>query len=129
MQANKRRDTMPEMRLRTALHRRGLRYRCDLRLDVPGIRVRADIVFTRPKVAVFVDGCYWHGCPDHGSLPKSNRDYWLAKITANKARDQRTGEALEQAGWHVVRVWEHDDVDDAAARIAALIGSPAETAR
>ena len=93
------------------------------------MRVRADIVFTRRKVAVFVDGCYWHGCPEHGSLPKSNRDYWFAKITANKARDQRAGEALERAGWHVVRIWEHNDVDDAAARIAALIGPQGETAR
>src|SRR3989454_673270 len=82
-------DTKPENRLRSALHRLGLRYRCDLRLDLDGVRIRPDVVFTRRRVAVFVDGCYWHGCPDHGRLPASNRAYWTAKIAGNRIRDQR----------------------------------------
>jgi DNA mismatch endonuclease, patch repair protein len=117
MRANGRRDTKPEMRLRSALHHRGLRYRCDLRVDVPGLSVRPDVVFTKHRIAVFVDSCYWHGCPKHGSAPVRNGDYWAAKIAGNQARDRRVDEALPAAGWGVIRVWEHDDVEDATRRI------------
>jgi DNA mismatch endonuclease (patch repair protein) len=129
MKANRRRDTQPELRLRSALHNRGLRYRCDLRVDVPALRVRPDIVFTRQRVAVFVDGCYWHGCPEHGSTPTRNGDYWRAKIVANQARDERVAAGLEAAGWHVVRIWEHDDMDKAAERIAAIVALRQQQAR
>jgi DNA mismatch endonuclease (patch repair protein) len=121
MQANRRRDTKPELQLRSTLHRRGLRYRCDVRLDLPGIRVRPDIVFRRQRVTVFVDGCFWHGCPEHGSAPRANGDYWRAKLEGNRRRDARTDAALVAAGWTVVRIWEHEDVDDAADRIVAAL--------
>jgi DNA mismatch endonuclease (patch repair protein) len=123
MRANHRSDTTPEKRLRSALHARGLRFRCDLRLDLGHVRVRPDIVFTRRRVAVFVDGCYWHGCPDHGTLPASNRGYWIAKIAANRARDRRADVALAAAGWIVIRVWEHEDAELAADSITRTISA------
>lgn len=107
MSANKRTDTKPELALRSALHRAGLRFRKDLRVDVDGLRVRPDIVFTRRKVAVFVDGCYWHSCPQHAVTPKTNVDFWVAKLARNVERDREQDAALHAAGWKVVRVWEH----------------------
>lgn len=121
MRAVRRRDTAPEMALRRALHRRGHRYRVDMKL--PGLRRRADIVFTRAKVAVFVDGCFWHGCAQHGTAPKSNADFWANKISTNRARDRDTDERLEELGWRAVRVWEHEDVEAAVEVIeSALAG-------
>ena len=120
MQATRRRDTPAEVALRRALHRRGLRYRVDLQV-VRGLRRRADIVFGPAKVAVFVDGCYWHGCPTHGELPMRNRGWWREKLEANMRRDTETTARLEAAGWHVVRVWEHEDPEDAAHRIATVV--------
>ena len=117
MQSTPRRDTPAEVALRRELHRRGLRYRVD-HPPLPGLRRRADIVFTRPKVAVFCDGCYWHGCPDHGTWPKANADWWRQKIEANKRRDRDTDARLAAAGWTVIRVWEHDDAVLAAEQIA-----------
>jgi DNA mismatch endonuclease (patch repair protein) len=114
MRANRRRDTGPEIRLRAALHARGLRFRADLLVEAGGVRVRPDVVFTRRKVAVFVDGCFWHCCPDHGNTPKANRAYWSPKLARNRARDQRVNSALLEAGWVVLRVWEHDDAQEAA---------------
>jgi DNA mismatch endonuclease (patch repair protein) len=104
----KRRDTKPEIELRRELHRRGLRFRVDYGL-APG---RPDIAFTRAKVAVFLDGCFWHGCPLHGTRPKSNAAWWKAKIRRNVERDARVREQLGQEGWLVLRYWAHDDVDD-----------------
>jgi DNA mismatch endonuclease (patch repair protein) len=121
MQANRRTDTTPELRVRSALHRRGMRFRKDLFLRVGGVRARPDIVFTRHRVACFIDGCYWHRCPVHRSDPKSNRDYWSAKLEGNVRRDRRTDAALESAGWTVVRVWEHEDAEAAADRIAQVV--------
>lgn len=122
MQGNRRTDTTPEIRLRAALHRRGLRFRKDLRLDLDDhVRVRPDIVFTRWRVACFIDGCYWHRCPEHGSEPKSNADYWGPKLDGNVRRDRRTDVALQEAGWIVVRIWEHEDPEDAATKVAAII--------
>jgi len=116
--ANRKRDTRPEVSLRSALHRRGLRFRKDLLLRCSnGVKVRPDIVFTASRVAVFVDGCFWHGCPDHGTVPRSNVDYWRPKFEANVARDRRADDALAQDGWLVIRVWEHE-VDDAVDRVA-----------
>jgi DNA mismatch endonuclease (patch repair protein) len=121
MQAQRIRDTAPEMAVRRALHALGLRYRLD-RAVVPGTRRRVDIVFPRPKVAVLVDGCFWHGCPSHGSrTPSANAWYWPAKIAGNIARDEDTGRRLAEEGWLVVRVWEHEDPNEAAIRIAALV--------
>jgi len=120
MRATRQRDTDAELKLRSALFRRGLRYRLQQRL-IPGMNRRADIVFLRAKVAVFVDGCFWHGCPKHGTSPKSNSAFWQEKIVANQRRDRDTNMKLVQLGWRVVRVWEHEDPDVAAERIQALV--------
>jgi len=114
--ANKSRDTGPELRLRSELHRRGLRFRVH-KCPEPGIRVRADIVFGPSRTAVFVDGCFWHACPDHGTLPKANRAWWREKLDANVARDRVADAALSEHGWTVVRVWEHEPPGKAADRI------------
>lgn len=109
------------MRLRRALHALGLRYRVDT-APVAGMRRRADVVFTRRKVAVMVDGCFWHRCPEHGTAPKSNAAWWDAKLSANVARDRQTDDLLTQAGWRVVRVWEHEATEEAAAKVIAELG-------
>ncbi|WP_192759592.1 very short patch repair endonuclease [Actinomadura algeriensis] len=109
MKANRRSDTKPEIALRRALHARGYRYRKDFRLDLPGgVRVRPDIVFTARRVAIFVDGCFWHVCPEHGREPTSNEWYWTPKLRRNVERDQAADAALQAAGWRVVRLWEHE---------------------
>ena len=108
MRAVLRRDTGPELRLRQELHRRGLRYRVDIR-PLPTLRRKADLVFTRAQVAVFVDGCFWHSCPDHLSLPKSNGEWWRSKLEGTKIRDADTNAKLRAADWLVIRVWEHED--------------------
>jgi DNA mismatch endonuclease, patch repair protein len=122
MRANRRRDTKPELALRSALHAMGYRYRKDLRLDLPQRRVRPDIAFTSRKVAVFVDGCFWHACPDHGSAPKNNEWYWSPKLARNVERDRAADAALAEAGWTVVRLWEHVPVADAVAAVIAAVG-------
>lgn len=128
MQANRRRDTDPELAIRRAAHALGLRYRVDAR-PLPSLNRRADMVFRGAKVAVFVDGCFWHGCPQHGTDAKRNAAFWEAKIARNRARDADTNALLAQAGWTVFRVWEHDDPIEAAARLATMIRrrSPAES--
>lgn len=108
MAAQATRDTSPEMALRRELHARGLRYRVNRRPE-PSLRRTADIVFTRAKVAVFIDGCFWHACPEHGTLPKSNREWWASKLSRNAARDRDTDALVTAAGWVVIRCWEHDD--------------------
>ncbi|MGY1784688.1 very short patch repair endonuclease [Geodermatophilus sp. SYSU D00698] len=113
MQANRRVDSRPERLLRSALHARGYRFRKDLRLDLPNARVRPDIVFTRRKVAVFVDGCFWHVCPQHGRQPDRNQWYWSPKLQRNVERDRRADSALKASGWTVVRVWEHETLEAA----------------
>lgn len=121
MQANRSRDTKPELNVRRALHRLGLRYRVAIAPE-PGLRRRADIVFPRARVAVFIDGCFWHGCPEHGrSVFNHNAEYWPAKIAANIARDADTNARLEQAGWHVLRYWEHESVEDIVAEIRQTV--------
>jgi len=116
MRANRRRDTGPELALRRELHRRGLRFRVD-HGAVETIRCRVDIAFTRARVAVFVDGCFWHQCPAHSNLPRANRDWWAQKLASNVARDRRNDLELEAAGWRVLRVWEHEPANSAADRI------------
>jgi DNA mismatch endonuclease (patch repair protein) len=103
-----RRDTAPEILLRKEAHRRGLRYRVDVPL--PGMRRRrADMVFGAIEVAVFVDGCFWHSCPEHLSVPKANRDWWVEKLRRNVERDRATDAHLISLGWKVLRFWEHED--------------------
>lgn len=119
--ANRRTDTRPELRLRSALHRRGLRFRKDLLLRIGELKVRPDVVFPRRKLAVFVDGCFWHGCPLHQHMPRRNQAYWAPKLKANVERDHRVDRALDAAGWGVVRVWEHEDPDQAALAVAVRL--------
>jgi DNA mismatch endonuclease (patch repair protein) len=122
MRANRRTDTKPELALRHALHRLGYRYRKDFRLDLDsGRRVRPDIVFTARKVAVFVDGCFWHACPEHGSKPKANEWYWSPKLVKNVERDRINDAALILAGWTVVRLWEHVPLDEAVATVVMAL--------
>jgi DNA mismatch endonuclease (patch repair protein) len=119
MQANRRRDTGPELAVRSELHRRGFRYRVDHPIRVGEKRpIRPDVVFGRAKVALFVDGCFWHGCPAHGTLPKeTNRGYWIEKIAQNKVRDERHRLLLESDGWVVIRVWAHEEPAEVANRV------------
>ncbi|HXP21666.1 MAG TPA: very short patch repair endonuclease [Streptosporangiaceae bacterium] len=129
MRANRRTDTGPELALRRALHGRGYRYRKDHRLDLaPGVRVRPDIVFTARKVAVFVDGCFWHCCPEHGTQPAANTWYWAPKLRRNIERDRAADEALGQAGWTVIRLWEHESLDAAVAAVTGALARPPESA-
>lgn len=120
MSRQARRDTSPELALRSALHRRGLRFRVHVR-PVEGLRREADLVFLGPRIAVFVDGCFWHSCPQHATEPKSNAQWWREKLARNRQRDAETDRRLVEAGWLAVRVWEHEPVADAAERIAALV--------
>jgi len=122
MKGNRRTDTRPEVALRAALHARGLRFRKDYRLPIHGRRAtRVDVAFTRARIAVFIDGCFWHGCPEHGRVPSTNPQYWPAKLARNRARDAAVTAGLEASGWTVVRVWEHEDVDEAAERVVAAV--------
>jgi DNA mismatch endonuclease, patch repair protein len=113
MRAIRRVDTKPEIELRSALHRAGRRFRKDLLLRIGSSRVRPDIVFTARKVAVFVDGCFWHCCPEHGRQPTANVEYWAPKLQKNVERDRRVDFILRQDGWTVVRVWEHQSIGEA----------------
>ncbi len=122
MKANRRTDTKPELALRHALHRLGYRYRKDHRLDLDsGRRVRPDIAFTARKIAVFVDGCFWHACPEHGSKPRANEWYWGPKLIKNVERDRVNDAALILAGWTVVRLWEHVPLDEAVTTVVTAL--------
>ncbi|WP_436317692.1 very short patch repair endonuclease [Streptomyces atratus] len=131
MAANRGRDTKPERLLRSILHSRGLRYRVNAR-PLPDLRRTADLVFTKAQVAVFVDGCYWHGCPDHYRPAMRHSRFWQDKIQGNQVRDADTNRRLRERGWTVVRVWEHEDPRRAAEKVVAALaqrlGSPAATA-
>ncbi|MFD4396354.1 very short patch repair endonuclease [Kitasatospora sp. NPDC058478] len=113
MQAIRSRDTKPELRIRQLVHAGGLRYRVAAR-PLPGLRRTADLVFGPAKVAVFVDGCYWHGCPEHYVSPRTNPGYWSEKVTRNVLRDRDTDSRLEEAGWIVLRFWEHESPEECA---------------
>lgn len=122
MKANRGRDTGPELAIRRRLHAAGLRYRVSPALRIgPGRPLRPDVVFGPARVAVFVDGCFWHGCPIHASWPARNGEFWRRKIENNRRRDAEQTERLSAAGWLVLRVWEHEDPDLAAARIASAV--------
>ncbi|MFD3520574.1 very short patch repair endonuclease [Streptomyces sp. NPDC058653] len=111
------RDTAPEVAVRKILHAAGLRYRVNV--PVPGMPRRTiDIVFGPAKIAVFLDGCFWHGCPEHATSPKSNAEWWRAKLDKNIARDRETTEHLEAQGWTVLRFWEHEDPEDISQAVA-----------
>ena len=115
-----RRDTLPELAIRSELHRRGLRFRVD-RAPLPGLRSRADIVFGPARVAVYVDGCFWHSCPEHGTRPKANAEWWEQKLRRNQERDAETDRRLREHGWEVVRIWEHEDPVEAAERVIRVL--------
>jgi len=117
-------ESAVERELRSTLHRRGMRFRKHLPV-IPGLRCRPDIVFTKQRIAVFVDGCFWHRCPQHGSAPRANAHYWQPKLDANVARDRRNDEALAAAGWTVLRFWTHQAVDEMA---EAIIHARSKTA-
>lgn len=106
MLGNRARDTKPELAVRRALHELGYRYRVDFR-PTPASRSRADIVFTRRRIAVFLDGCFWHSCPEHATVPQANADYWIPKLRRNAERDQEVSALLKSLGWTVLRFWEH----------------------
>ena len=119
MQRQRQRDTKPELAIRRVLHARGYRYRVDY--PIPGSRAKADVAFTRLRIAIFVDGCFWHQCPAHGTLPKRNRKWWKAKLAANVRRDAEIDKHLGSCGWTVLRIWEHDPPSAAVARIESLV--------
>lgn len=125
MSGQARRDTEPEVALRRLLHARGMRYR--VHYPVPTRPRRTiDVAFTRAKVAVFVDGCFWHGCPEHGTWPRSNAQWWATKIGRNRERDADTDAVLAAAGWTVVRLWEHESPEAALAEVAAEVARARE---
>lgn len=119
MERQARRDTRAELAVRRAVWQLGLRYRVHI-APLRGRR-RADLVFTRALVAVYVDGCFWHSCPLHATMPKANREWWEQKLAANVARDRDTDARLAEAGWTVLRVWEHEDPGEAAERICRAV--------
>jgi DNA mismatch endonuclease, patch repair protein len=120
MENTRQRDTAAERVIRSILFAYGLRYRVDA-TPIPGLRRRADILFRSSRIAVYVDGCFWHGCPVHATWPKQNADFWKAKIEANRARDADTNQRLKRAGWKVIRIWEHEDPNKAASRIRSAL--------
>lgn len=120
MQRQLRRDTGPELAVRKALHHRGIRFRVDVRPE-PDLRMRGDLVWRGRKVVVMIDGCFWHGCPIHGTSPKNNAQWWREKIGANVERDRRHDVELRQRGWMVMRFWEHEDPVGVAEQIERLV--------
>lgn len=120
MQAVPQRDTPCELALRRELFRRGLRYRVDTQ-PVSGRRFRADLVIKKYRLAIFVDGCFWHGCPVHGTLPKVNAEFWREKLAANVQRDGLNTKLLQDLGWKVFRIWEHESPYEAADYIMAYV--------
>lgn len=122
MRGNRGRDTSPELRLRAELYARGLRYRVSVR-PIPELRRTADIVFPRERLAIFVDGCFWHGCPEHHRPARKNAEFWSTKIAINKQRDLETTQALTERGWMVIRCWEHETADSVANRVASMLAS------
>lgn len=122
MQSNKPRDNRLELAIRSAVHGAGLRYRTHVR-PVSGVRCEADLIFTRRRIAVFIDGCFWHACPEHATWPATNAGWWRRKIEENAARDRRNDTELRQAGWTVLRIWEHEGIDRTVNRIVEVVGA------
>jgi DNA mismatch endonuclease (patch repair protein) len=123
MRANRRKDTTPELAVRSALHRRGLRFRVDHPVRVDGVAraIRPDVVFPRQRVAVFIDGCWWHSCPEHSTVATTNSEYWKAKLAENRARDARNTAHLMAVGWVVIRAWSHEDPRAVADRVGQAL--------
>ena len=126
MRGNRRADTRPELRIRSLLHARGYRFRKDYRVRLATLSVAPDIVFTRQRVAVFIDGCFWHSCPQHGNSPRSNVEYWSPKLRRNVERDERVTASLKAAGWAVVRAWEHEPPEQVVADVANTLAARIE---
>lgn len=124
MAAIRRKDTTPEVVLRSALHRTGYRFRKDYPIRIENQLIRPDIAFTKRRLAVFIDGCFWHSCPEHGRRPSANRQYWSPKLQRNAERDRQQTEALRTAGWTVVRFWEHELLEDVLRRITTILDQP-----
>ena len=123
MRGNRKVGSKPETQLRSALHRLGYRFRKNFPVDTGELRVKPDIVFPKKRLAVFVDGCFWHRCPIHGTEPSVNTSYWEPKLNRNVARDRRVDVALTAAGWRVVRIWEHQRVDEASRVVAETLAT------
>lgn len=121
MRGNRHTDTKPEKLIRSALHGLGYRFRKEFAITEQEVRVRADIAFPRQRIAVFIDGCFWHRCPDHGNSPRANREYWQRKLDRNVTRDERVSLALTTGGWLVLRIWEHTPVLDAVSQVTAAL--------
>jgi DNA mismatch endonuclease (patch repair protein) len=121
MRSNRPVDTKPEVRLRSALHRAGMRFRKNTTVRVGDVVTRPDIIFPGARVVVFVDGCFWHQCPEHATYPKSNAGYWLPKLEQNRARDRQATDALTKDGWRVVRVWEHVPTEEAVELVMVAV--------
>ncbi|HEY8685489.1 MAG TPA: very short patch repair endonuclease [Chloroflexota bacterium] len=122
MQSNRPRNTRLEVKLRSALHARGLRFRKHLR-PVPGLRCEADVVFPRRRVAVFIDGCFWHACPMHATWPVAHSEFWRQKIERTTTRDEANRSALEEAGWLVVGLWEHEPLQDMVRKVESVLAT------
>jgi DNA mismatch endonuclease (patch repair protein) len=120
MKANRRRDTQPELRVRRALHALGVRFLVDAPVPGTSRRRRADVLLRGARIAVYVDGCFWHSCPDHQHLPRANREWWMRKLDSIVERDIDTDAAVHAVGWWPLRIWEHEDATEAAERIALL---------
>lgn len=126
MRANRRRDTVPELAVRRLVHAAGLRYRVDYPPLADHRRLRADLVFTSARVAVFIDGCFWHGCPEHHRPARTNAEFWSEKVDGNQQRDARVDGLLKDAGWVVLRFWEHEPPEVVATQIAEEVRSRRE---
>lgn len=127
MAATRGRDTTPELKIRSAAHRIGLRFRVCCR-PLPAVRRTADLLFPGQRLAVFVDGCFWHGCPEHGVAPHTNMAFWTTKLARNTERDRETDRLLRGAGWIVLRIWEHVDPDEAVRTIGRAVTALREEA-
>jgi len=128
MQANRSRDTKAELAVRRLVHAQGLRYRVNARPE-PSLARTADLLFATPRVAVFLDGCFWHGCPQHSTIPRANREYWASKLQRNRERDLDTTQRLEERGWVVLRFWEHEAPSAVADQIGQVVRSRRERLR
>lgn len=126
MAAIRRRDTKPEVELRSALQRLGLRFRKDHPIHIDGKLIRPDVAFTKRRVAIFVDGCFWHSCPEHGRQPGVNGEYWSPKLEGNVIRDKAQTAALQSAGWTVIRCWEHESVDAVLVVVQEVLAARAD---
>ena len=126
MRANRRKDTAPERAIRSELHRRGFRFRVDHPVRGEGVprAIRPDVVFPRQRLAVFIDGCWWHGCPEHSTVAVTNSEYWRAKIAENRARDERHTGQLTAAGWTVLRAWTHEEPASVVERVIEALRTP-----